>query len=182
MFQSFFTQRWEFFAPPPDFNERMYYVFINKKDSSDKKIYEAIEPISTEKASNAPFNNESNIMDYILSSSITNINDFIVDENKIKKYQDGDKLGLIHNPPVDTVFSKNLISKVQKLHSFKTLESYSFFIAKKNKLNTENFNCILIISKILIPKFPQRFSIEKRNKQNELIIFKSDTIYNIKKF
>lgn len=76
-FNSFFYQRWGFFAPPPQSDDRLYYVFKNKKKKSEILIFEVIEPLLKQKHANAPFNSKEDLKDYLISNSIYLITDAI---------------------------------------------------------------------------------------------------------
>lgn len=75
-YEKVFYQKWSFFAPPADFNFRLYFEYLNK-DSLQVNIYEILKPIAVEKQRKAPFNSQEQFMDYIVNGSVIQINDLL---------------------------------------------------------------------------------------------------------
>ncbi len=116
----FFNQKWEFFAPPPNFNDRIYYVFENKKIKNDNRIYEILNPILTEKADKAPFNVKADILDYLISNSYNNICDILIKSRKNKIYEYKKKNQIKTESEIFLIVRED----VKNSNSFKTLGNY----------------------------------------------------------
>ncbi|MBP0613907.1 hypothetical protein J8J42_12745 [Chryseobacterium sp. cx-311] len=76
IFDLFFNQRWGFFAPPPTFNNRLYYTFYDK---NQKKIetFEVLQNLSEQKRYARPFNEREEMIDYLLNGPIIAISNYI---------------------------------------------------------------------------------------------------------
>ena len=69
-FEVLFFQRWNFFAPPPTANTRLYYRFPYE-DST--RTFEVLRDITAAKRAAAPFNTEEETVDYILHGSVADV-------------------------------------------------------------------------------------------------------------
>lgn len=139
IFTIFFNQKWEFFAPPPNFNDRIYFVFENKNIRNGNQIYEVLNPILIEKAKKAPFNTKADILDYLISNSYNNICDILITSRKNKIYEFKKKNQEKTEDEIFLIISED----VKNSNSFKTLVNYSKYIAKCNKLNYNNYKVSL---------------------------------------
>ena len=79
-----FYQRWGFFAPPPDYDDRLYYVYTNLKDSTIT-INEVFENIHKNRKKQYPFDDELSNLDYILHNLSSPIGDLIRESYDIYK-------------------------------------------------------------------------------------------------
>jgi hypothetical protein len=168
-FQFLFSQKWEFFAPPPDFNERLYITFLSE-DKKNTKTLEILKPILDKKKADAPFNRESDILDYLISNSMNSISDLMTEEYKIYKFNK--KNAKDEKNILDTAFTNLVVKTVQKTNAFKVIENYAKIVASRNNINNMNF-FIVCVTKINILKFYQRF---EKTTLTEEMLFKSDTL------
>jgi hypothetical protein len=156
----FFPQRWTFFAPPPSYNYRLYYVF--EKDGQTK-IIEVIKPLIEAKKQNAPFNTNEEIVDYVINGSITAI------QNQMAMYKNAAEKDTIRN---DSLVIEKVNKELPNLSEYKTLYNYSKIVAERN--NIKPYKCIVYFyaSYVKIPKFSER-----NNSDNailtESLVFKS---------
>jgi len=164
IFNTHFFQRWSFFAPPPTYNQRVYIVFKNKSTKS-KDVFEVLAPIVNAKHDHAPFNEYHQKMDYILASSLINI------EGNVKLLHD-----VFANKSMQSLFSgkdttvdERIIYDIEKTSDFKTLIKYAWKIAAENGINKNDVSCQIIITKVYIPQFVDR----KLQKGKEEISFSS---------
>lgn len=173
-FNTFFFQKWSFFAPPPKYNDRLFFRYESKIDSTKFFLFEVIEPLQRRKSKKAPFNSSEDILDYILSSTIMSISDGLIAVNESIKY----KISKEDSLNVDVTIKNRIeLGKkyIQSLPSFRTLKKYGAFIAEKNNIeNIELYNMTIKIIQVGIPKFAFRNS----NDQKDLIkiVFESDKI------
>ena len=153
-FDFYLFQKSAFFAPPPTFNDKLYYVFKSSKTDSIT-IYEALYPIIKKKRRKAPFNTNEDLLDYVLSNSVNNIysemNDFRDNCNYIKQ-RDKTK------DTMDCVLES--IEYVEQSYTFLTLKNYSNEIMKTNNVKSDFDSVRLIISQVPIPKFQDRYNAQ----------------------
>jgi len=164
IFNTHFFQRWSFFAPPPTYNQRVYIVFKNKSTKS-KDVFEAIAPIVNAKHDHAPFNEYHQKMDYILASSLINI------EGNVKLLHDVFASKSMESilKEKDTSVKERIVYDIEKTSDFKTLIKYARKIAEENRIDKDDVSCQIIITKVYIPQFVDR----KLQKGKEEIAFSS---------
>ncbi|CAM1364855.1 hypothetical protein [Tenacibaculum xiamenense] len=150
VFSKFFYQKWGFFAPPPQFNEKLYCLVLNKKDSTKVKSFELMQSIIEEKVARAPFNNKADILDYILSNSCISINNQIVELKERVEYLEKKKRLEVHEK--DSIINRGL----EVTSYYKVLKNYVQEVARKNKVNKEDYLVSFMITNIPIPKFVDR--------------------------
>jgi hypothetical protein len=156
-------QKWSFFAPPPTYNTKLYYVFTNS--NGIEKSYDALSIILNQKKKKAPFNTKEEYLDYVLSGSVINI------MNIQSEYIDYFKSTM---PDSTDQFQIN--SAMTKIHeeyeenySYQTLEKYGHYVKAKNLPTDTILEFKFIIAGLFIPKFHDRFS----QKSEEKMFFKS---------
>lgn len=172
-FQTFLFQRWGFFAPPPTFDDRLYYVFHKKGDSTLRNIQpvEICKNLFKEKSRKAPFNNDEDIFDYIISNSLITIADEAVRFRNLKTYSKQNQSNLISVLNSDSLFNLFFWNYIKSTESFKSLLNYSNVIAKANPLLGAVDSVEIWILRKNIPQFSYRDSIFKNN--IDVVIFKS---------
>ncbi len=173
LFQSFFFQRWGFFAPPPTYNDRLYYVFYKKQETRDRKIIprEICKNLFAEKSKKAPFNNEEDIMDYIISNSLITITEEITRFKNIKGYANlyqGDNI-LRHKS--DSALNRFFTDYITKTGAYKSLLNYSGLIARSDPTLGAVDSVEIWILRKDIPQFAFRDSVFRES--NETIVYKS---------
>lgn len=169
-----FFQRWNFFAPPPDSNTRLYYAFHNINNSNDIFIYEVFEKLNKNKNEKYLFNDYLINLDYTLHNLSSPIGDFLRETYDIYKYQ-----GLCDTIRNDDkcyqLFIKKAKAKIYQLPQIKTLLKHSQIIATKQNLS--NYKIQIIMGTQDLPKFHERYSDSINQKEN---IFFSSDFYNLK--
>jgi hypothetical protein len=165
IFNTFFFQRWGFFAPPPNYNERLYYTFVNDKSRLQDLTFEVLQPLNYQNSKNKIFNYESDILDYVLSNSITNITETISEVNKVYKYKEGEK------SLNDSTYAKFLSNAIISSPQFITLKNYAKLVATKNNVPKKNNHVMITLTTIPLPKFHQRN--DNKIVCKEEIVFKS---------
>lgn len=168
-FNTFFYQRWGFFAPPPQSNDRLYYVFEKKINKNDVIVFEVIEPLLKQKIYNAPFNGKEDLIDYLISNSIYLITDGIRTVRETFEYD-----AKLNNKVINQLELTRKVNKViEATKPFKTLMNYSKKVALNNKLKYSDYNVYLKISQKKIPKFIDRFK-SSTNEEEQLIFDSSN--------
>lgn len=172
-FDVFFFQKWGFFAPPPDYNDRLYYTFHSKKDSTKIYTFEVMETLQEKKSSRAPFNSSEDILDYILSNTLNGVSSGLVSINQNINYE--------KKITPDSLKNKvNILEReksyVQSSNNFSTLKKYAELVAKRNNLNLKDYYLTIEIIQLNMPKFADRNDLGSSEKSIESLIFKSDKI------
>jgi hypothetical protein len=169
LFSFMFYQRWSFFAPPPTSDDRLYYIFKNRTDSTASLYtFEVIEDLSNIRRSKAPFNEET-VIDYIISNSLTSMTDIIRDQYKL--YQ---KANCVENDSLCfQKFSNSSWANFGELSQIKTLFNYGRILAKKQNINLNEYKMKFIIGQSFIPKFKDRMNKKERK---EIITFETPYI------
>lgn len=149
IFQSIFFQKWAFFAPPPQANDKLYYYFRSKIDTTDVKVFEALDVIAKNKQIAAPFNSDEEIQDYIISGSIAEITDFLFSRNKqLKlKLKNGEDKGLPKKAINDAWLLRN------KIYGIKTLLNYGKEIGGNLGIDLNIYDVRFMITSVELLKF-----------------------------
>ena len=162
-FDSFFKQKWAFFAPPPQSNDRLIYEF---EDSNGlKTMVEVLEDINLNKSDKMPFNANEDILEYVIAGSFHGITQYLAKHPDIVRNRKN-----IH----DTITIKKVWKTVDESGSVKTLINYGGIVAQKNNINFDSIQIILSDSKIR--KFANRMEVDSVI-DNEL-----STYYKSRKF
>jgi hypothetical protein len=175
LFSTFLYQRWSFFAPPPQTNDRLYYEFCNEKDTVS---FEVLKPLNDQRRREFLRNANASVIDYVLSGSISGITDGLREEYKLYKFKNC-------NSNSDTACQKAFMDsfepKTRQMNHTKTLINYGLVAADK-KLNLKKFDKMrFTISTVNIPKFSKRN--EENIKLEESQLFQSSYYnYNTKKW
>jgi hypothetical protein len=159
IFDIFLPQKWTFFAPPPKYNFRLYYIFGRNEKTT---VIEVLKPIAELKRSKAPFNTNEEIVDYVLNNSVIAI------QNHTSKYKSDIEQASTKG---DSIKLAQIIHEVEELPEFKTLLNYAKVVAQKNGIDEKNLPVSFYACSIEIPKFSERHkeNVEKK----ELLIVKS---------
>lgn len=166
-FNTLFYQRWAFFAPPPQSNDRLYYIFEKKGNKSEITVYEVIEPLLKQKCIKAPFNSNEDLIDYLISNSIYLITDSMRVVRETFEYE-----AKLKNEKIDELLlTKKVNTIIEVTKPFLTLLNYSKKVAQNNNLKFEDYNVYLKITQKKIPKFIDRY--KKNVKDNEQLVFDS---------
>lgn len=173
MFSSLFYQKWSFFAPPPNYNERLYYKFISK-DNKDTLTVEVLEQLNLKRKKKYLMNDNLSIVDYILSNSLSNITDIIREEYKI---YDSKNCSSLNKKDCFDSFIKYFEKDLYSLNEINTLKNYGLQILRLQQDKGEKYNKFkILLTHIPINKFNNRFSTTKNN---EVFIFSTKN-YNSK--
>lgn len=168
-----FFQRWGFFAPPPDFDNRLYYVYTNKKDTSDIFIYEVFERLNKRKNQNYLFNDNLINLDYILHNLSSPIGDLLRENFQIYKHQKFCD-SIDDENQCYQLFVNQMKSEIYQLAEMKTLLKHSKLIAHKQSLTNHKVRIILGAKEL--PKFYQRYKDSVIREEN---VFFSSDYYNL---
>lgn len=160
-FDLFLFQRWGFFAPPPTFNDRLYYTYYDKnKNKKQIRSYEILENIYSQKQKQAPFNKKDEIMDYVISNTVNSLLDFSREANNLIEY---DSLLIPEHNNSNSKRTKFIINEIEARHGFKTLANYGRILAKENGIKDSGDLFQIKITRISIPQFEDRYKQGSEN-------------------
>ncbi len=163
-FGKFFEQRWNFFAPPPTHNNRLYYSFIHKENPKKVLAFEVFTALLERKRAKHPFNTTEDVLDYILSGSVSNINEILVNGVKISKAKNPEEPDEFHQKKT----RENFLENAKNTPEYQTLRNYAKVIAKKNNVTIENYKVKITITLKEIPKFVNRHEDQKNSVEKVL--------------
>jgi hypothetical protein len=171
LFSTFFYQKWSFFAPPPQTNDRLYYEFVNQKDTIS---IEVLKPLNDKRKKEYIFNADSSVIDYVLSGCINGITDNLREDYNIYKFENCKSESELE---CHAEFIKKNTLKIQNLTETKTLLNYGLIVANK-KINLEKYYKVkFILTSVAIPKFSSR--LDKNQTLSESQMYQS-SYYNYK--
>ncbi len=177
-FESVFYQRWTFFAPPADFNFRLYFEY-NDKDSLRLNVYEILKPIARQKQSAAPFNSNEQFIDYIINSSVIEVNEALVNYHKVCKSEHPELSDQVNYTEAVKRFNENAVKL--SFPGYATLRNYfnihyHTFLKQDSTLKKACYGR-MILAKIELPRFDDRDSLlVKSYAPKEMPVFQSSLI------
>jgi hypothetical protein len=151
-FQTFLFQRWNFFAPPPTYDDRLYYTFSYKTDTSKIQTFEVIERLNQKNTEKSVLNWETDILDYILSNSMSSLAESVNEINEIRQYEKQDAQTIS-----DTLYVRLKDELISTSPQFITLKNYAKSVAHSNGLTISEYDIIITLSRRPLPKFYQRY-------------------------
>ncbi len=169
IFDIFLQQRWDFFAPPPKSNYKLYFSYFDRKKALIG-TYEVLTPILNEKRNSLPFNASAEALDYIISGNISEIIYLIANNQKEIAYKNRNKKTQSNYVNVHKTLNEDIFSNCY----FKTIKNFSKIIRKGNISNKDAVHYVQIsIVEVEIKKFIDRYSNERESKN---LVIKSDLL------
>jgi len=126
-FGKVFYQRWTFFTPPPKANERIFFQYVNARDTSDRFTVEVLEEINRERKKNPVFNVRQEVLENIvLHHSYSLNNSLVVHRQAIQQlFPDSSKRFL------EAEMARFMGESVFQQAAFKTLRNYAGIVFTK---------------------------------------------------
>ncbi len=162
-FQANLFQNWGFFAPPPNYDDKIYAICTDTI-TKEKDIIEFIEPILKAKHKQAPFNTYYQALDYLSSSLVTMTEDNIRQINSMLEYNNTKNAVKLTTEQI----RDSIIIVVENSNEFKTVINYTKKILTDKKIALENKVLQIKITRCYFPQFIDRYN---KNKSREEIIF-----------
>ncbi|MCW3467587.1 hypothetical protein [Chitinophaga nivalis] len=175
-FQFWLFQRWGFFAPPPDFDERLYYEFRDKK-TQQVKVVEVLAHITEQKQKKAPFNWHEEILDYVISGNVGGVSDISSELHDNLHYQQQ----LKNKTGIDTAGEITIKNYIQQSSSFLTLSNYGTLVAREHGIDTATHDMRLITTRILLPRFSERNDPHPQTRKEEAVFMSDYLSFNQQK-
>lgn len=145
-------QNWAFFAPPPDYNTRLYFTYTDNYNKTYE--FEAMEDLLKLKRKKAPFNTEEEYVDYAITGVTTQLLDQKRDLYEYYSFLYPDSTSNFIN---DTLM-KNLNKDYLQNSAYKSVINYSKIIQNRYLKNKEIKSCWFKIIGLKIPKFADRYT------------------------
>lgn len=167
-------QAWNFFAPPPKTDTRVYYVFT-PRDGSDKTLnFEILTHLHDRKRRNSPLNTEEQVLDYVLAGAAGGVSDEIRDG---LQYLEAVK-ARIGSHPESLEALKPLERRIDELAepdktdspSVGTLRNYALIVARQNAIDAEKYDGVILITDLTLPKFKDRHKLLDPTHQMEEVV------------
>ena len=148
-------QKWSFFAPPPQYDLRLYYVFKNA--NGNIYTFEVISNIVSEKKRKAPFNTSEEFLDYVISGASNHVVDLKSEYMEYAKFLNKDSSDVFcYN------YATNKINEeFANINAVKTIRNYSEFVINKNLLKKDITSMKFIVTGLALPKFSDRFNLKR---------------------
>ena len=163
-FRKYFYQNWAFFAPPPQYNVNIEYIYVDT-NQTNSTVYR-IDVLSQL--------NEKSKKNYLINGTYANLSwILIMYANEItKSYQLNYDyyLRLNKNNGSFNDFNDKYRKYLNSIRAFKILKKHSILLAKNSKI-PPNYLCYIKIGHIEIPKYKDRF---KKNKLEKNELFSTD--------
>ena len=165
-FDVFLQQRWDFFAPPPQANNKLYFSYF---DNNFNKIgtFEVLSPIVDMKKQTLPLNTKAETLDYIINGQINEILFSIVDKSNELKY----KLKENEESENFRLARLEVLKNLNDSKPFKTLINFSKIVKYQNIEKQVDVKYLkIIIMEEKINKFVDRYE----NKREERLLIETD--------
>ncbi|HRG00188.1 MAG: hypothetical protein U0W65_14515 [Bacteroidia bacterium] len=145
-------QNWAFFAPPPDYNTRLYFIYTDNNNKSYE--FEAMEDLLKLKQKKAPFNTEEEYVDYAITGVTTQLLDQKRDLYEYYSFLYPDSTSTFINDTLMKVINHDY----HKNSAYKSMINYSKIIQKKYLPKKDIKACWFKIIGLKIPKFADRYN------------------------
>jgi hypothetical protein len=156
------SQRWSFFAPPPQSNRKLYYTFFDAS-GIERASFETLEPILSAKRARAPFNTGEEILDYIISGA----------QEQLTKYVGRRQITQKKNGVTQSLLSVTIPEDIN-VPALRTLKSYTKYVAKNNHIPEGACYATITCTSISIPALASQDPVDK----TERLVFRT-TMFRI---
>jgi hypothetical protein len=164
LFQSAFFQRWDFFAPPPQYNDKLYYVVRDKETKEVICTLESVDYILKQKQKKAPFNQEETVLDYVISTSINLLTNSYQEHMQVLAYSIPDSSEVYRsNKSIEMTLENDP-------YAFGTLFNYGVVLLKKNNIQYNNVEIKLVIAHKPLVKFKDRYTKQYANQPESIVL------------
>lgn len=156
VFEKWAYQKWSFFAPPPLYNDRLYFAFSPRV--GEGKTVEVLEGIYARKQQDSPVNIRAQVVDYVISGTARQISDLI---REIYRYREVNAL-LDADPAVLDDLAKSALEpgQVEYGASVRLLLRYAALVAADQKIEPEGLKCQIVLANKPLRPFSQRFNLD----------------------
>lgn len=167
LFHGALFQRWTFFAPPPQHNDRLYYVVRDEQTKKVTYTLEAIGYITKQKQEHAPFNQEQTVLDYVISNSVNGIREVYREEMEMIRFSRPDSSESF----ILTEARDEVLKSESALPDFNTLVNYGKLLCKKNNISSDHAEFKFMIAQKPIQRFKDR--LDPTTEGKETVVFET---------
>lgn len=152
-FEAWGFQKWTFFAPPPTGNDRLYFAFSPREGSGS--TYEVLEDIYRRKQEDHPFNERTEVVDYVVSGTASQITDIMSEVNRYKEVH-----VLLGGDPeyLRDVALRTLDPDEPAGEYARVLLRYAAVIADREGIDREGLKCQIAFVNVPIRPFTERYN------------------------
>jgi hypothetical protein len=152
-FETWGFQKWTFFAPPPTGNDRLYFAFSPREGSGS--TYEVLEDIYRRKQEDHPFNERTEVVDYVVSGTASQITDLM---NEVNRYKEVHVL-LGGDPEYLRDVALRALNPDESAGEFaRILLRYAAVIADREGIDREGLKCQIAFVNVPIRPFTERYN------------------------
>jgi len=168
-FGKLFYQRWTFFTPPPKANERIFFQYVNARDSTDRFTVEVLKDINTERKKNPIFNVSQEVLEDIVLHHAYGLNNSLVAHRELIRRAFPDSSERFLNAETFGF----LTDSVAWPASFKTLRNYAGIVFAKRNPHVRTSGYKFKIALVSVPIVPFRHRHEADYKVAESLLFET---------
>ena len=162
-----FFKRWEFFAPPPNYDDRLYYVYTDLKKPENITNYEVFKTLHKKRKKGYFFNNRLSNLDQTLHSISTSTTDLIKKNYEIYKFQQNCDTAL-NNSDCFQKYVEKVSTDFHETQNLTILIKHAKEIAILKSITDAKVQIILSAKEL--PKFKDRHKIDAKRKEYMLFI------------
>ncbi|MGL5279996.1 MAG: hypothetical protein ACRC8M_13175 [Cetobacterium sp.] len=168
-----FYQRWGFFAPAPDYNDRLYYIYTSNNNSNEFIVYEVFENLHKNRVNNYLKDDNLSTLDYIIHNTSSPIGDLLRESYEVYTLEGNCKN--LNDEDCYRNYINSIRDDFNESPNILTLVNHAKMISKIK--NLDNHTLQIIIGAEELPKFQDRYSSNFKHKSYPF--FKSN-LYNLK--
>lgn len=127
IFSSFFGQKWSFFAPPPQYNYKLYFTYLDQ-NNNEVVAFEIFSSIIESKKKTRPFNLRAEMVDYTVYGSVDDVTNSIIKRRDIVKVKYPD----MSFDETNKVARKQIIDDPETTNGYQMLKNYAKIISREN--------------------------------------------------
>lgn len=156
-FEKYAYQKWTFFAPPPRGSDRLYFAFSPK--SGEGVTVEVLEGIYARKRQDNPHNIKTQVVDYAVSGTASQISDAIREIYRYRRVHEllGGDLAYL-----DDLAKTMLRPDDRRGASVRILLRYAAMIAAEQGIDPDGLKCQIAFTSLPLRPFTQRYNTEFR--------------------
>jgi len=170
-FGKLFYQRWTFFTPPPKTNERVFFQYMNVRDTTDRFTVEVLGEINAGRKKNPVFNVSQEVLENIVLRHSYNLNNILAAHHQSlkKAFPDSSERFLAIE------MTRLMTGPATELPSFRTLRNYASIVLAEHKQSGGTYKCRIIMASMPIVPFRHRY--DSNYKTVESILFETPLMH-----
>jgi hypothetical protein len=143
---------WRLFAPPFNYNDRMYLILRDKRTSEITDSIELLENIAYEKRLHAPFNQHENIIDHLVNHAVGSLKTTLVEYRDQLKKANPNETDSFYK----AMSSSETINDISGAQQIGTLTNYCKWLIAQKNIDTVGKEWKIALSEQKIAPFAER--------------------------